>query len=193
MILISQLQRIMPHMGARAGVFIAPLNAVAQEFEINTPQRLSAFLAQLAHESGEFRYMREIADGSAYEGRADLGNTEPGDGRRFPGRSPMQITGRKNTRLCSLAIYGDERLLDTPQLLETPLEGCRAAGWFWREGAGLNLSRRAISEGVQEGCDLNDLADACDFYRNTLAINGGTNGWGDRVVYFDRAKQVLGA
>lgn len=191
MITLDQFKRIMPYAGARAAVFVSPLSAAMEEFEINTVARQSSFIAQLAHESGEFRYMREIADGSAYEGRADLGNTEPGDGRRFPGRGPMQITARKNTRLCSLALFGDERLLVTPELLEQPVDGCRAAAWFWRVGAGLNLSRRAIDYGVPVGCDLNDLADRGDFEGITLAINGGMNGWQDRCAYLKRAQQVL--
>ena len=191
MITTEQFKRIMPYAGNRVGIFTEPLAAAMEEFQINDVARKSAFISQLAHESGEFRYMREIADGSAYEGRADLGNTEPGDGRRFPGRGPMQITGRKNTRLCSLALYGDERLLDTPQLLEQPVDGCRAAGWFWRVGAGLNLSQRAIAYGVPVGCDLNNLADAGDFEGITLAVNGGLNGFAERKAYYARAQQVF--
>ncbi len=81
---VQQLQSIMPYIGARAPVFAEPLGLAMSEFDITGFGRSAPFIAQLAHESGEFRYMREIADGSAYEGRLDLGNTEPGDGRHMP-------------------------------------------------------------------------------------------------------------
>ncbi len=83
LITIDQLKKIIPYAGPRAGVFLVPLNDAMPKFEINTPARQAAFLAQVAHESGSLRYVREIADGSAYEGRADLGNTESGDGPRL--------------------------------------------------------------------------------------------------------------
>lgn len=191
MLTLDKLKRIMPYGGARIVPFVEPLNTALAEWDISPLQRQCPFLAHLAHESGEFKYMREIADGSAYEGRVDLGNTEPGDGRRYPGRGPMQVTGRKNTRNCSIALFGDERLLDTPELLEQPLDGVRAACWFWRQGAGMNLSSRAKAHGLKEGCDLNDVADAGDFIGLTLAINGGLNGLADRQAYLARAQQVL--
>ena len=80
MIDANLLRAIMPHAGARAEVFAPHLAAAAEEFEINASARIAAWLAQLAHESGELRYTRELADGTAYEGRRDLGNIAPGDG-----------------------------------------------------------------------------------------------------------------
>ena len=69
---------------------------VMEKYQITTPLRRAAFLAQLAHESGELKYMEEIASGEAYEGRKELGNTAPGDGKRYKGRGPIQLTGRFN-------------------------------------------------------------------------------------------------
>lgn len=170
---LDQLAEIMPAGRKRLPDFVAPLNAAMAEFSIITSERVTAFLAQIAHESGQFRYMAEIASGAAYEGREDLGNTEPGDGRKFKGRGPIQITGRDNYRACSIALYGDERLLDDPSLLEQPEDGCRAAGWFWKTH-GLNL-----------------LADTGDFDRITRRINGGQNGRDERIALWKTAQRTL--
>lgn len=173
MITLEQLKKIIPYAGPRAGVFLVPLNEAMTEFGIDTPARAAAFLAQIAHESGSLRYVREIADGTAYEGRRDLGNTEPGDGVRFKGRGLIQITGRANYRACSLALFGDERLLANPEILEDVGPACRSAAWFWQLRA------------------LNELADAGAFRAITKAINGGLNGYADRLAYFQRATGVL--
>lgn len=169
----EQLKKIIPYAGPRAGVFIGPLNDAMAEFGIDTPARQAAFLAQIAHESGSLRYVKELASGAAYEGRANLGNTKPGDGVRFKGRGLIQITGRANYRTCSKALYGDERLLDHPELLEDVVQACRSAAWFW------------WSHG------LNTIADVGDFRKITRVINGGFNGYEDRVAYFKRATEVL--
>lgn len=170
---LSQLMRIMPYAGSRAALFLPFLNAAMDEYNIDTPARQSAFLAQIAHESGSLRYVREIASGSAYEGRVSLGNVRPGDGVKFRGRGLIQITGRANYKACSLALFGDERLLDKPALLETPENASRSAAWFWN-------SR-----------NLNELADVGKFVTLTKRINGGTNGLEDRQAYYTRAKEVL--
>lgn len=192
--MLEELRRIVPHCPAkRAGEILPHLVGAMQEYKIHSPARQAAFLAQLAHESGSFKYLRELASGKAYEGRDDLGNSEPGDGPRFKGWGWMQTTGRKNTGIVSQALYGDARLVDDPKLIDPPsLElAARAAGHFWTVGAGQNLSKRAIAYGVPVGCNLNDLADAGDFEGISLAVNGGMNGYGDRVAYWEKAKQVL--
>lgn len=154
--------------------FVEPLNKTMEEFEIDTPKRQAAFLAQIAHESGEFRYVREIASGEDYEGREDLGNTEPGDGRRFKGRGLLQCTGRDCYRACGLALGVD--FLSEPELLETYQYASRSAGWVWRDFK-----------------KLNPIADKGDFKRITKLINGGMNGYSSRVMYWERAKKTLGA
>jgi putative chitinase len=159
----------------RAALFVSPLNDAMVSFAIDErPERQAAFLAQVAHESGELRYTEEIASGQAYEGRADLGNTEPGDGRKFKGRGLMQVTGRANYGDCSLALYGDARLLDEPELLEQPWGACQAAAWFW-QAHGLSL-----------------LADAGKFESITRVINGGLTGQDRRLEYWRRAKIAFG-
>ncbi len=137
--------------------------------------RKSAFLAQLAHESGQLIYMEELASGQAYEGRLDLGNTQPGDGKRFKGRGPIQLTGRANYRAAGQAL--GLNLEAQPEMVKTPAVGFRTSVWFW-----------SVNE-------LNDLADAgtLDSFRKiTKKINGGTNGQADRENYWAKAKNALG-
>jgi len=170
---LRQLRSIMPHLSeARAQQMLPHLNNAMQEAGINTPRRQAAFLAQLAHESGEFRYMEEIASGAAYEGRTDLGNTQPGDGVRFKGRGPIQLTGRSNYRAAGEALGID--LVNNPTRAADPDVGFRTAAWFWN-------SR-----------NLNSHADAGNFDAITYRVNGGYNGKASRDAYYARALQVLG-
>lgn len=171
MITLDQLRAIMPYAGSRAAVFLPALNDAMDEFGIDTPARQAAFLAQICHESGSLRYVRELASGAAYEGRIDLGNTEPGDGVRFKGRGLIQVTGRTNYRICGRVL--GLPLEEQPELLEQVGPAARSAGWFW-------LSRH-----------LNELADAGDFRVITRRINGGLNGYADRLAAWERASEVL--
>lgn len=167
----AQLRRIYPFAGAKIDVFLAPLNAAMAEFDIITLARQASFIAQVGHESGQLRYVREIASGAAYEGRKDLGNTQPGDGVRFRGRGLVQITGRSNYTAAMMAL--DIDCVEHPELLELPVNACRSAGWFWKTHG------------------LNELADAGDQVKVTRRINGGTNGLADRLALFEVAKRVL--
>lgn len=152
--------------------FTPALNMTMERYEINTPRREAAFLAQIAHESGSLRYVEEIATGEAYEGRKDLGNTEPGDGKRFKGRGLIQITGRFNYEALSAALNYD--FVKEPEKLELPGAASLSAGWFW------HLK------------DLNRLADIDAFKKITQRINGGLNGWADRVNHWNRCRLALG-
>jgi putative chitinase len=167
----AQLLSIMPLARGRVDVFLAPLTAAMAEFDIDTPARQASFIAQVGHESAQLRYTLELASGDAYEGRKDLGNTWPGDGRRYKGRGLIQITGRANYAACGAALGLD--LLEHPQLLELPDSACRSAGWFWKTHG------------------LNELADAGDQVKVTRRVNGGTNGLDDRLALFAVAQRVL--
>jgi len=171
---VQQLRSIMPNLSAaRAKEVLPHLNKASAEAKINTPKRRAAFLAQLAHESAEFRYFEEIASGKAYEGRRDLGNIHPGDGVRYKGRGPIQLTGRSNYRAAGTGVGLD--LEGNPKRAADVDVGFRTAAWFWN-------SRR-----------LSPLADAGKFREITQRINGGINGLAARERYYARAKQVLGA
>lgn len=181
MLTIEQLKMIMPHARDRANVYLIPLNDAMAEFGIDTPLRVAAFLSQVAHESGSLRYTHELASGIAYEGRVDLGNVQSGDGMRFRGRGPIQITGRNNYRACSIDLYGDERLLDTPELLENVIDGCRASAWFWK------------TNGVNKWADLGDIdgvSDVINRGRKTAKV-GDANGYPERIAFYQTAREVL--
>lgn len=168
----SQLRQMVPGLSTERADQIAPyLNDAMRGAGINTTRQKAAFIAQLAHESGGFRHFEELASGRAYEGRRDLGNTQPGDGERFKGRGPIQLTGRSNYREAGRALGID--LENNPRLASSLDVGFKTAAWFWN------------SRG------LNERADAGDFQGVTRRINGGYNGYSDRVSYYERALNVL--
>jgi len=156
---------------ARIQLYLSHLDKTCDEFQINTPLRLAHFLAQIGHESGQLRYVLELASGEAYEARLDLGNTSPGDGVRYKGRGLLQITGKHNYILAGLHL--DLPLLEIPTLLEEPVNAARVSGWFWYNK------------------NLNKIADSDDLLKITKKINGGTNGLKDREMLLNRAKEVL--
>lgn len=172
MISMDQLRAVMPNAGTRLEIFIEPLNAAMAEYEIKSPKQVAAFLAQIALESGECRFVEEIASGHDYEGKLDLGNTEPGDGVRYKGRGLIQLTGRANYQRCGKALGLD--LLDNPKLLADPVHACRSAAWFWS------------SRG------LNELADKDSFGAITRVINGGFSAIDSRLRYWLVARKALG-
>lgn len=161
---------------ARAQKWADPLTAAMAGGQINTRRRIAAFLAQIGHESGSLVYVKELGGPTyfaKYDGRKDLGNTQPGDGARFAGRGLIQVTGRANYLKASQALFGNNRLLSTPELLEQPEWAAKSAVWYW--------STR----------NLNDLADADRFTDLTRAINGGTNGLEDRRARYKYALSIL--
>ncbi|OZE04320.1 hypothetical protein CH249_25635 [Rhodococcus sp. 05-2255-3B1] len=141
-----------------------------------TVLRVTMWCSQIGHESGGLKWMEEIADGSAYEWRKDLGNTQPGDGRRFKGRGPIQVTGRFNyARLSQWAhskgyVDSPSKFVDEPTLLSRPDYGFLGAVWYWTAARNMNA-----------------FADAENLVGATQAVNGGQNGIDDRRKFYYRA------
>jgi putative chitinase len=197
----TQLQQIMPTMGqALASTFLPLLESTFEEFGISTPPRQAMFLAQAAHESGELRHLEENLNYSAegllatWPRRFDpqlatqlahhpdlianhvygdrLGNSAPGDGWKYRGRSIFQLTGLAAYANASHKLGVD--LVASPDLVAQPPMACRTAGLYWRENG------------------LSDLADKGDLQGVTRRINGGLTGLAQRAEYFKRAKVALG-
>jgi putative chitinase len=160
----------------RATEWIPYIEAAMAEYGITTPARQAAFLAQIGHESVNLHYTTEIwgptAAQARYEGRNDLGNTQPGDGFKFRGRGLIQTTGRANYYTTGAALGVD--LIAQPERLAEPALAARSAGWYWH----------------QKG--LNTLADVGDFELITRRINGGLNGYAERQALYAAAWEVLG-
>ena len=181
--------------------FVAPLNEVLEFYEINNPQRISMFLAQIGHESGGMRTIKENLNYSAerlkvifpkyfrgvdttpyaknpakianyvYANRMGNGPVESGDGYRYRGRGLIQLTGKSNYQ----AFAADMEIgLDEAVIwLDTPEGAAWSAGWFW------------------DSRELNDLADKGDVLRVTKKINGGTIGLADRELHYAEALHIF--
>jgi predicted chitinase len=150
--------------------YLPHLNAAMYRANIDSDARKAMFIAQIGHESDGFNTLEEYASGSAYEGRTDLGNVHRGDGRRFKGRGPIQITGRANYTSYGEAI--DQDLVNHPELAATPEVGFRLAAEYWTRN------------------DLNRYAHRGQIDTVTERINGGQNGQADRRSRWARAKRV---
>lgn len=146
---------------------------LVERLDLSTADRQAHFLAQLAHESDHFKTTVEYASGAAYEGRKDLGNTHPGDGKKFKGRGLIQLTGRANYLACSRAIPALSMIVEQPELVANFPAAAEVSGWFWATHA------------------LNRHADKDDVRAVTKAINGGYNGLDSRTAYLSGAKSAL--
>lgn len=165
----------------RASRFAPALSAGMAFYGIDTPARQAAFLAQVGHESGGLKYTSEVWGPTEaqerYEGRKDLGNIRIGDGSKFRGHGLIQTTGRTNHAKVRDRLR--ERFPDVPDFEADP-EALTDTQWA------------ALS-----ACDywdwkgLNALADAGDFEAITRKINGGLNGYQDRLNRWERAKAAL--
>lgn len=166
---------------AVADRYVADFNTALVAAACTTVARAAMFCAQVGHESGGLRYMEEIASGAAYEGRRDLGNTQAGDGRRFKGRGPIQLTGRANYGAFSRWCHGRGLVdsatyfVDHPADVATSRWGFLAAAYYWT---------------VARGTRINAAADNGDVVAATKLINGGTNGLDDRRTRWERCRAI---
>lgn len=169
----QQLKRIMPNAAIAKTELYAPLlTKHMAKWHIDTFEQATAYIANVGHESGELNYTEEIASGAAYEGRKDLGNTEPGDGKRYKGRGLIQLTGRTNYLLMGLML--DQDFINNPTLLQQPEFASESAAAFWWN---TYLDKVATS--------------ASKFPNVVKRINGGTNGMAHRELLFKNARKVL--
>lgn len=168
----TQLMEIMP-LAKSSSIFeyLPRINRCMAEFEINTELRVVYYLATIAVESGELKYIKELSSGKQYEGRKNLGNVNPGDGVKFVGRGLIQLTGRTNyesyKKFCGFDVVA------MPQLLEKPYGATRSSCWFFQS----------------HGC--NQLADKDDLEGVRKRVNGGLNGIKAFRTYVNRAKRVI--
>lgn len=168
----QQLKKIVPFItNARIDRFYSYLIKYMIKYDINTIGRVAAFISQVAHESGSFRYTAEIASGLAYENRRDLGNIKFGDGKRFKGRGLIQITGRSNYTHISHSTGID--FLNNPTWLESDENAVMSACWWWKNNG------------------LNELADEGDIKKISKRVNGGYNGLAERTKFYQTALKVL--
>jgi putative chitinase len=151
--------------------FADALPGICETFEINTTNRQAHFIAQCAHECDHFKTTQEYATGAAYNGRKDLGNTQPGDGPRFKGRGLIQLTGRANYTSAALAL--GKPFVTEPELVERFPAAADVSAWFW------------------DTHKLNRHADADDVRQVTRIINGGYNGLDSRIAYLAKTKRAL--
>lgn len=207
----AQLREIMPAAGEFARLYAGPLDAAMARFDIDTPRRAAPFLANVAHESAqlicveerlnysssalhstwqsrfdikvaaEYAHKPERIANRAYANRMGNGDEASGDGYRFRGRGPFQITGRDNYRTCGQAIGYD--LENNPDLLLQPECGALAAAWFWSSN-GLNA--------IADAGDFDGICDVINRGHKTAAI-GDANGYADREKFWKSAKRVLAA
>lgn len=168
---VDTLLAAMPGLDRATATAYLPHNDRAMvEFGITNEKRAWMWLAQTGHESLSLRYLEEIASGAAYEGRKDLGNTQPGDGVKYKGRGPIQITGRANYTKAAGALGVD--LVNRPQLAAEPQYAFRVSGWWW------------AAHGLNAIADTGSVRDA------TKRINGGYNGLADREDRYARCKRL---
>lgn len=144
------------------------------KYNITTSLRLSHFFAQIAHESGNFKYLTELGNKSyfdKYENRLDLGNTQKGDGYKFRGRGYIQVTGRANYTELSKDTKID--FISNPDILSEEVNAVISALWFWNKKK------------------LNQFADLDDIKTITKKINGGYNGLKERQDYLTEYKKIF--
>lgn len=187
MLTADQLKAISPNISdVHIATYLPLFNLYLPKYEINSKPRISAFLANVFVESDNLNATKEYASGIEYEHRTDLGNVNDGDGVKFKGRSLLQLTGRTNYHLCSQYMYGDDRLLANPALLEAPEGAVIGACWFW-----------TVYKKINQFADLPDTwhhpgpHQYSPFQWICILINGGFNSYNQRLMYYQKAQAIL--
>jgi predicted chitinase len=167
---VDTLLATMPGLSRKDAERYLPLmEAAMRENDVTNEMRARMWLAQVGHESGSLVYFEELASGAAYEGRTDLGNTQPGDGKKYKGRGPIQVTGRSNYTNAGNGLRLP--LVDKPEMAADPTHAFRVSGWWWKANG------------------LNPISDTGDVVAATKRINGGTNGLSDRQSRYELARK----
>jgi len=179
------------------------LSVLLPDYEINTPNRIAAFIAQCAHESASFTALHENLNyrsetlskvwpkkfpasvaqqyahkpeaiaNRAYASRMGNGDEASGDGWRYCGRGLIQLTGKDNYTAFADSIGITPE--EVSDYVQTFEGAAQSACWFW------------------ESNNLNQYADSGDIETMTKRINGGTLGLEDRKKHYEHAKHILGA
>ncbi|MDR2736852.1 MAG: peptidoglycan-binding protein [Gracilibacteraceae bacterium] len=152
---------------------LSDLNLCLHTFEINTLPRIRHFISQCSHESAAGKYTKELASGTGYEYRRDLGNTQPGDGPKYKGGGYLQLTGRYNYQRFSVYM-GDPNILNVGVNYVAEYYPWSSAGFWWMDNR------------------MNVLIDSgATVLQVTLKVNGGTNGLQDRQYYYNRCVSIF--
>jgi putative chitinase len=149
----------------------AVLAATLESYDITNRLRIAHFLGQTCEESAGYRTTEEFASGKEYEGRADLGNTQKGDGPRYKGRGLLQLTGRANYADYGKALGVD--LVNNPTLAAQPALSLKIACEYWKR------------HNINADCDRDDVQAV------TRKVNGGLNGLSDRIAFTQKAKAAV--
>jgi len=174
----QQFLEIVPNCDKSADI-LHYINVWADIFEVNTPLRFAHFMAQCLHETGGFKYMKELGKEKYFkkyeEGKLgkSLGNTQKGDGAKYKGRGLLMLTGKTNYKAYQNSGYCNGDIINNPELLSNPCGAVKSGLWYWWKKG------------------LNALADEDDILKVTKKINGGTNGLDDRKKWLEICKKVL--
>lgn len=182
----AQLKKIMSQASnSNIKKFIIPLNVAMKKFGITAPLQVSAFLSQIALESGNLLYTKELGGPSyfkRYDGRKDLGNTKLGDGAKYCGRGLIQVTGKSNYADLSKNLGAD--FVTSPEMLESPTWASISAAYWWFKNQNKKTKKmRANLAGCIATKDIQGI---------TYAVNGGQNGISERTKYYKNALSILG-
>ena len=182
---LEQLRTLAPRLsGEKAALYLPHLNAALAEWSIDSAAQVSAFFGQVLYESNQFNTWMEGADGWDYDPSRNpdkakkLGNTAVGDGPKYRGMGPIQLTGKYNVAQCGKALKLP--LVEEPKRLLLPEVGFRAAGWYWRKGKPTDLNALG-AKNTEEA-----------FREITRLVNGAYLGLADRLVYWNRARKLYG-